>query len=364
MCAQESGLTKTPEIQEAVHRLGEGALAEEVLGEHIRPLFSRTLAREPAEIYLANHSLGRPLDRTARDVQEAIDPWYEDLDKAWDAWLLQMQHFREQVAGLIHAPASDCIVPRASAGQGLHAVLNTYDHKIDVLASRGEFNSIDLILKVYEQHERIKLTMVAPDARGHYAMDRIITRITDQTDLVVISLVMILTGQWLADLPLLIETAHAYGARVLVDLYHAVGVLPVDVQAMDADFAVGGCYKYLRGGPGAAWLYLDPRPHDGHFHTLDCGLFSQVDPFAFKRPVSPDIASHGNTFLESTPAVLPWYQARAGLEFTCALCGAPAGIFPPAAGVVVPAAQGSGHHGLCRAICLRCIRGDTGGGSR
>lgn len=172
MCAQESGLTETPEIQEAVHRLGEGGLTEAALGEHIRPLFSRVLARSSTEIYLINHSMGRPLDRTARDVQEAIDAWYVDPDEAWDVWLLQMQHFREQVADLINAPAADCIVPRSSAGQGLRAVLNAYDHKIDVLASSGEFNSIDLVLKVYAQHERINLTMVAADVRGHYALDR------------------------------------------------------------------------------------------------------------------------------------------------------------------------------------------------
>lgn len=316
MCAQESGLTETPEIQEAVHRLGEGVLTEAALGEQIRPLFSRVLARSSTEIYLINHSMGRPLDRTARDVQEAIDAWYVDLDEAWDVWLLQMQHFREQVADLINAPAADCIVPRSSAGQGLRAVLNAYDHKIDVLASSGEFNSIDLILKVYAQHERINLTMVTADVRGHYAMDRLVAGITDRTDLVVISLVMFLTGQWLSDLPLLIKTAHAHDARVLVDLYHAVGVLPVDVQILDTDFAIGGCYKYLRGGPGAAWLYLDPRHIEGHFHTLDCGWFAQIEPFAFERPASPDIASGGNALLESTPAVLPWYQARAGLEFT------------------------------------------------
>ena len=319
MYARESGPVTAPEIRVAVQRLGAGALSEAALGEHIRPLFSRVLARAPDEIYLANHSLGRPLDRTARDVQEAVDAWYEDLDEAWDAWLKEMHHFREQVAGLIHATSADCIVPRASAGQGLRAVLNAYEHRINVLATRSEFNSIDLVLKMYAQGGRIKLNMVTPDARGYYGMDRLVTGITGQTDLIVISLVMFLTGQWLSDLPWLIETAHAHDARVLVDLYHGVGVLPVDIQRMDADFAIGGCYKYLRGGPGAAWLYLHPRHLDGHFHTLDCGWFAQRDAFAFQRPATPDIAAGGDAFLESTPAVLPWYQARAGLEFTRAL---------------------------------------------
>ncbi len=48
--------------------LGTGPLTEAGVREWIRPLFSRVLARE--EVYLANHSLGRPLDQMAADVAE------------------------------------------------------------------------------------------------------------------------------------------------------------------------------------------------------------------------------------------------------------------------------------------------------
>jgi kynureninase len=106
---------------------------------------------------------------------------------------------------------------------------------------------------------------------------------------------------------------------VVVDLYHAVGVLPVDVQALGMDFALGGCYKYLRGGPGASWLYIHPRHLEGSLIPLDTGWFAQDKPFAFDRPSQPRFAPGGNAFLESTPAVLPFYQAKAGLEFTLAL---------------------------------------------
>ena len=38
-------------------------------------------------------------------------------------------------------------------------------------------------------------------------------------------------------LPALVGAAHAGGARVLLDVYHSLGVLPVDIAALDADFA-------------------------------------------------------------------------------------------------------------------------------
>ena len=115
----------------------------------------------------------------------------------------------------------------------------------------------------------------------------------------------------------LIDTAHERAARVLVDVYHSLGVLPVDVAALGVDFAVGGSYKYLRGGPGACFLYMHPRHLDGSLTTLDTGWFAKRD--AYQRPDPPQWGDGGDAFLESTPPVLTWYQARAGQILTLAL---------------------------------------------
>ncbi|MCU7843850.1 MAG: aminotransferase class V-fold PLP-dependent enzyme [Candidatus Thiodiazotropha sp. (ex Monitilora ramsayi)] len=312
-------MTEQTDILAAVRQLGDRPLSEALLVEHIWPLFSRVRAQAPDEIYLANHSLGRPLDQTMRDVQEAMSAWYQRLNDAWESWLSQREYFRNQVADLIHAPSGNCIIPKTSAGQGLRAILNAFDDKLHVLTTGGEFDSIDFILKLYAGRGRIDLTMMEADAKGRYETEQLAARINGRTHLVVISEVMFLTGQWLSDLPLLVETAHKHDAMIMVDLYHAAGVLPVDIQAMDADFAIGGCYKYLRGGPGTAWLYIHPRHLNGRLRTLDTGWFAQPEPFTFKRPPVPLFSSGGSAFLESTPAVLPFYQAKAGLEFTQAI---------------------------------------------
>ena len=82
-------------IKAAVHALGSGPLSEPSLQQNIRPLFSRALARD--EIYLANHSLGRPLDRTSQDVQEALDSWYRDLNGAWEPWIEAITAYRKAI---------------------------------------------------------------------------------------------------------------------------------------------------------------------------------------------------------------------------------------------------------------------------
>lgn len=307
------------EIQQAVAALGPDPLSEDSLVHHIHPLFSRVMARSSHEIYLANHSLGRPLDRTVDDIQRALQCWYEKMDDGWDDWLAEREVFRGRTACLLNAPRPDCIVPKTSAGQGLRAVLNCYHQKINVVTTRDEFDSIDIILKVYAQHGRINVNRVGPDKHGDYCAEDLLVAVDESTDLVVISMILFTTGQWLTDLPRVIAAAQARGAKVLVDLYHAAGVVPIDVQHLGADFAIGGSYKYLRGGPGACWLYLQPRHLDSALQTLDTGWFAQTSPFAFERPPIPEFARGGDAFLESTPAILPFYQASAGLEFIIAL---------------------------------------------
>jgi kynureninase len=306
-------------IGAAVAALGPGELTEAALAQHVAPLFGRVLAAGAGQAYLANHSLGRPLDVTAEDVQEALTAWYTALGGAWDAWGTEMQAFRQRLAALAGAPRADCIVPKSSAGQGLRAVLNSLDGVPRVVATRGEFDSLDVILREYTRRGRIALTLVEPEADGRFATAAILRAIEPGADLVVVSQVIFTTGQRLADLTGIVAAAHAVGARIMVDTYHSLGVFPVDLAALDADFAVGGSYKYLRGGTGACFLYLHPRHLDGSLRTLDTGWFAKRQPFNYERPDPPQFGEGGDAFLESTPAILPFYQARAGQMFTHAL---------------------------------------------
>lgn len=275
---------------------------ESWIARALRPRFSRVLAR--GGIYLANHSLGRPPDRAADDVRDALDAWYRDLDGAWEPWLEAREQFRALTAQLVGAPRADCIVPKTSAGQGLRAVLNALPGKPRVAASDGEFDSLDFILRAYRERGRIVLRFApwrALEPAG--------------ADLVVLSSVMFRSGECVDDLAERVHAAHAAGARVLLDVYHHAGVMPLDLAALEADFAVGGSYKYTRGGPGACWLYVRPGLIDT-LRTLDTGWFAKKDVFAYARPDPPQYGEGGDAWLESTPPVLAPVQALAGLELT------------------------------------------------
>ena len=285
--------------------MSEPRLDEGWLEQHVWPRFARVLERK--QIYLANHSLGRPPDRMADDVRAALDAWYRDLDGAWEAWLQAREKFRSLTATLVGSPRADCIIPKTSAGQGLRAVLNSFTTRPKVVTSDGEFDSLDFILRVYREQGRIALK-ITPwpelDATG--------------ADLVVLSSVMFRTGEVVTHLPRLIHDAHAAGALVLLDVYHHAGVLPLDLAALEADFAVGGSYKYTRGGPGACWLYVRPGLVET-LRTPDTGWFAKKDAFAYARPEPPEFGPGGDAWLESTPPVLAPFQALAGLELTLEL---------------------------------------------
>ena len=85
---------------------------------HIAPLFARVLDAQRGQIYLANHSLGRPLDVMDDDVREALAAWYARTGRRWDAWQAEIAAYRARLAALMGAPRLDCIVPKGERRAG------------------------------------------------------------------------------------------------------------------------------------------------------------------------------------------------------------------------------------------------------
>ena len=328
------------EILAATDPLGE-ELTEEALRTQVWPLFSRVLNRPThprlgrPEIYLANHSLGRPLDCTANDVMGALDLWYRDLDAAWASWMAARDKFRALVAALLGVDRADCVVPKTSAGQGLRAVLNALlkpDRPLSIVATRGEFDSIDFVLKMYQDKGWAKVHWVeAVQDRGDiplFGAGAIIDTVQRvRPDLLVVSGAFFSTGQVLdGALWGIAQHAKDAGALVLADLYHTVGIVPPCLGRANSwvDFAIGGSYKYTRGGPGACWLYINPRHLDhenepGALRTLDTGWFAKQDTFKYERTDKPLLAPGGDAWLESTFPFSTCYQALAGMELMLAI---------------------------------------------
>jgi kynureninase len=88
--------------------------------------------------------------------------------------------------------------------------------------------------------------------------------------------------------------------------------MPVDLTALGVHAAVGGCLKWLCGGPGTGFLYVRPDIADDLAPQFT-GWCAHETPFAFEA--GPTRRAHGaRRFLTGTPAIPALYAARAGLE--------------------------------------------------
>ena len=98
---------------------------------------------------------------------------------------------------------------------------------------------------------------------------------------------------------------------LIVDGYQSVGTIPVDVRRLGVDVYIGGCLKWLCGGPGAAFLWVDPEIAKRLRPRLT-GWMAHQQPFAFQ----PSLVRRHDAwrFLHGTPAIPALYAARPALE--------------------------------------------------
>lgn len=300
-------------------------LTPPLIESDLKPRFSRVLDAHKGIQYLANHSLGRMPDAAFDNSSRGITLWAEKMEEAWadDAWTGEILKFRSLIAGLVGLPGSNNIVMKTSAGQGLRAVLNSYPplQKINVVSTRGEFDSIDFILKTYHQLGRANVSWakMVPGVVPTIDSAEILSLIVPGTDLVVISAVMFATGQIVKGLEEIVAKAHSVGALVLIDSYHAVGTIPFDLASIGADFVIGGSYKYLRGAPGACFLGISDEVLASGRRTMDTGWYAKKYKFEFEKSDIAEVSPGADGWSESTPPVFTAFQSTPGIELVVEL---------------------------------------------
>ena len=240
-------------------------------------------------IYLDGNSLGCLPRATPERLAEVVrGEWGEGLIRSWnDAdWIGLPQRIGGKIAPLIGAEPHEVIAADSvsvnlfkliSAALALQISKGRPGRKV-VLSEPGNFPT-DLYM--IEGLEKQGLATQRLAERGSIA-----EALDEDVALLLLTHAHYKTGE-VFDMAALTRAAHEAGALVLWDLSHSGGALPVDLNACEADFAVGCGYKYLNGGPGApAYAFIAERHHDAVQQPLS-GWMGHARPFAFTDDYAP-----------------------------------------------------------------------------
>jgi kynureninase len=169
------------------------------------------------------------------------------------------------------------------------------------------------MIYLYREQERLGFELVVVPAETDLTVrtERLLEAIDDRTALVALSHVLFRTS-YIMDVAPVVERARQVGAAVILDAYQSAGIIPLDVSRLGVDFAVGGCLKWLCGGPGTAFLYTRPD----RLQTLTPRLRGWVGhqhPFAFD-PHRYEPRDDAMRMMNGTPSIPAYYAAIAGLD--------------------------------------------------
>lgn len=269
----------------------------------------------PAIRYMDGNSLGRLPLKTAARLREVIEnEWGRSLIRGWNqGWYEAPARIGDKIGQLIGAAPSQVIVSDSTSVnlyKLAHAALSLLATRQKIVTDSLNFPSDIYILQGLRSESRVQIIPSRADGLA-LDLDALYQAIDEQTALVTLSHAAFKSG-YLYDMAEITRRAHEKGALVLWDLSHSVGVVPIELDAWDVDFAIGCTYKYLNGGPGApAFLYVNRRLQSEAISPL-WGWFGQTRPFDFSLDYAP--APGIARFLAGTPPILSLLAIEPGVE--------------------------------------------------
>ena len=267
---------------------------------------------KPGGHYFLSHSVGlRPLSADKALEDNFTRVWRRGDSNMWDVWLATIARFREPLGALIGA-SPDEICPQTNISSGLAKILFALPEprgRRKIVLTEDDFPTIGFVLA---QGRRLGYELVLLEGGSRLAdIDAWTPAFQDDVQLVVATQVFS-NSAVLAPAAEIARRARERGVFAVLDIAQSAGAIPINLNAIQPDFALGTSLKYLCGGPGAAFLWTR-RETAAKTTPLDVGWFSHEEPFEM------DIrnfryAHDAARFWGGTPSVAPYAMAVAGLE--------------------------------------------------
>jgi kynureninase len=267
-------------------------------------------------VYMISNSLGAMPRQTARHLAEYADIWATRGVRGWeDRWWEMPIEVGNKVARIIGAPSGTVSMHEnvTTAHMVALSCLRPSGRRRRLVCAAMDFPSM-LYLYRAQRTLGFDVTIVPAEEDLTVRTDRFIEAIDDTAAAVAFSHVLFRTS-YIMEAAAIAKRAREAGASVILDTYQSAGIIPVDVTALDVDFAVGGCLKWLCGGPGNAFLYTRPELRK-QVRPSFTGWVSHRNPFAFETdpPEDRDVRDDAMGMMNGTPSIPAYYAALAGLD--------------------------------------------------
>jgi kynureninase len=255
-------------------------------------------------IYLDGNSLGRLPVATRDRLRDLAAEWGDRLVSGWSEWIDMPGRVGDLLAEAVLGAQPGEVIVGDSTTVNLYKLCSAALElgAGALVTDRGNFPTDRYVLEGLAAQRGLELRLVdeIEPALGGAAV-------------AVVSHVDYRSGE-VRDMAALTETARERGARIVWDLCHSAGALPVHLREAGAELAVGCTYKYLNAGPGApAFLYVARELQD-RLRSPIWGWFGQRDQFAMERPYDP-VDGIGR-FSAGTPTILALGAVEEGVRLT------------------------------------------------
>ena len=262
-------------------------------------------------IYLDGNSLG-PLPKAMPErLQKVIEKeWGERLIRSWGeaGWYDMPTRLGDRIGSLVGAASGQTVVADSISVNLFKLVCSALEMRPGrrmLIIEASNFPSDIYVLQGVERFwPGVAVKLIGRDGTLEELLG-------EDTAAVVFTGVDFKTGA-IHDMAATTKRVQEAGALMIWDLAHSAGALSVELDAINADMAVGCTYKYLNAGPGApAFLYVAERHHEIVNNPIS-GWFGHKDPFAFDIDFEP--ADDIRQFLAGTPPVLSTVAIEAALD--------------------------------------------------
>jgi cysteine desulfurase family protein len=219
-------------------------------------------------IYLDNAATSHPKPESVYDaVSHAMRHASANPGRSGHAMAIEANRIiynaRESIAEMFNIAHPERIIFTPNATSALNiAIKGTLKPGSHAITTTMEHNSVVRPLR-YLAQSGVELTKVQASPEGVLDPADIKAAIRPETALIVMTHASNVIGT-ITPVEEIVEIAHDHGVPVVLDAAQSAGAIPIDVEAVGADFIACPGHKSLFGPQGTGFLYIsrkvDPRP--------------------------------------------------------------------------------------------------------